>query len=112
MEIQMTYQPATPLEEVMQDIKRIMLDRHGREDFTITPQQQMLSTLSTVLNVLTFAVAVLGGISLLVGAVGMITLMHITVMERMAEIGLLNALGATPMRIRILFCWNRLHSQH
>ncbi len=103
MEIQMTYQPATPLEEVMQDIKRIMLDRHGREDFTITPQQQMLSTLSTVLNVLTFAVAVLGGISLLVGAVGMITLMHITVMERMAEIGLLNALGATPMRIRILF---------
>lgn len=103
MEVQMTYQPATPLEEVTQDIKRIMLERHGREDFTITPQQQMLSTLSTVLNVLTFAVAILGGISLLVGAVGMITLMHITVMERMAEIGLLNALGATPMRIRILF---------
>ncbi len=103
MEVQMTYPPATPLEEVTQDIKRIMLAQHGREDFTITPQQQMLSTLSTVLNVLTFAVAVLGGISLLVGAVGMITLMHITVTERMAEIGLLNALGATPMRIRILF---------
>ncbi|ABI59594.1 ABC transporter permease [Nitrosomonas eutropha] len=103
MEIQVVYPPATPLDEVTQDIKRIMLKRHGREDFTITPQQQMLSTLSTVLNVLTFAVAVLGGISLLVGAVGMITLMHITVTERMAEIGLLNALGATPMRIRILF---------
>lgn len=103
MEVQMTYPPATSLEEVTQDIKRIMLAQHGREDFTITPQQQMLSTLSTVLNVLTFAVAVLGGISLLVGAVGMITLMHITVTERMAEIGLLNALGATPMRIRILF---------
>lgn len=103
MEVQMTYSPTTPLEAVMQDIKRIMLEQHGREDFTITPQQQMLSTLSTVLNVLTFAVAVLGGISLLVGAVGMITLMHITVTERVAEIGLLNALGATPMRIRILF---------
>jgi putative ABC transport system permease protein len=103
MEVQMTYSPTTPLEVVMQDIKRIMLEQHGREDFTITPQQQMLSTLSTVLNVLTFAVAVLGGISLLVGAVGMITLMHITVTERVAEIGLLNALGATPMRIRILF---------
>lgn len=103
MEVQMTYPPTTPLEEVMQDIKRIMLEQHGREDFTITPQQQMLSTLTTVLNVLTFAVAVLGGISLLVGVVGMITLMHITVTERVAEIGLLNALGATPMRIRILF---------
>lgn len=103
MEVQVVYPPTTPLDEVMEDIKRIMVERHGREDFTITPQQQMLSTLSTVLNVLTFAVAVLGGISLLVGSVGMITLMHIAVNERMAEIGLLNALGATPMRIRILF---------
>ncbi len=103
MEIQVVYPPAAQLDEVMNDIRRIMVERHGREDFTITPQQQMLSTLSTVLNVLTFAVAVLGGISLLVGAVGMITLMHIAVNERMAEIGLLNALGASPMRIRILF---------
>src|SRR5690606_25771788 len=38
MEVQMTYSPATPLEVVMQDIKRIMLEQHGREDFTITPQ--------------------------------------------------------------------------
>lgn len=103
MEIQVVYPPDAPLDEVTADIRRIMIERHGREDFTLTPQQQMLSTLSTVLDVLTFAVAALGGISLLVGAVGMITLMHIAVAERVAEIGLLNALGATPMRIRILF---------
>jgi putative ABC transport system permease protein len=63
----------------------------------------MLDTLSTVLDVLTFAVTALGGISLLVGAVGMVTLMHITVAERVAEIGLLTALGATRARILILF---------
>ncbi len=103
MEIQVVYPPDAPLDEVTNDVKRIMIERHGREDFTLTPQQQMLSTLSTVLNVLTFAVAALGGVSLLVGAVGMITLMHIAVTERVAEIGLLNALGATPMRIRMLF---------
>lgn len=103
MEIQVVYPPDTPLDEVVSDVKRILIDRHGREDFTLTPQQQMLSTLSTVLEVLTFAVAALGGVSLLVGAVGMITLMHIAVSERVAEIGLLNALGATSMRIRILF---------
>jgi len=103
MEVQVVYPPTAPVEDVIDEIRRMMVERHGREDFTITPQQQMLSTLSTVLNVLTFAVAVLGGISLLVGAVGMITLMHIAVNERMAEIGLLNALGATPGRIRILF---------
>ncbi len=103
MEIQIVYPPDAELEKVISDVKKILIQRHGREDFTLTPQQQMLSTLSTVLNVLTFAVAALGGISLLVGAVGMITLMHIAVTERVSEIGLLNALGATPMRIRLIF---------
>ena len=88
---------------MVEDIKRILIARHGREDFTVTPQQQMLDTLGTVLDVLTFAVAALGGISLLVGAVGMVTLMHIAVAERVAEIGLLTALGATRARIRTLF---------
>ncbi|MCO6429071.1 ABC transporter permease [Nitrosomonas communis] len=103
MEIQIIYPPDAPLQAVTDDVRRILIERHGREDFTMTPQQQMLSTLSTVLNVLTFAVAALGGISLLVGAVGMVTLMHISVTERVAEIGLLNALGATRARIRLLF---------
>lgn len=103
MEIQIVYPPDARLDNVISDVKQILIKRHGREDFTLTPQQQMLSTLSTILNVLTFAVAALGGISLLVGAVGMITLMHITVTERVAEIGLLNALGATHRRIWLIF---------
>lgn len=103
MEINFSYHPGANIQAVVDDIRRILIARHGREDFTVKPQQQMLSTLSTVLNVLKFAVAALGGISLIVGAVGMITLMHIAVSERVAEIGLLTALGATRARIRILF---------
>ncbi len=103
MEIQIAYLPGAPLQAVIDDAHRILVARHGREDFTLRPQQQMLDTLTTVLDVLTFAVAALGGISLLVGAVGMVTLMHIAVAERVAEIGLLTALGATRARIRILF---------
>lgn len=103
MEAHVVYRPDAKVDTVVENIKRILLARHGREDFTVTPQQQMLSTLSTVLDVLTFAVAALGGISLLVGAVGIITLMHISVHERVAEIGLLKALGATKNRIRSLF---------
>jgi len=103
MEAHVVYRPGTPVDAVVENIKRILLARHGREDFTVTPQQQMLSTLSTVLDVLTFAVAALGGISLLVGAVGIITLMHISVNERVAEIGLLKALGTTRAGIRTLF---------
>ena len=103
MEIHIAYRPGSPLQAVIEDVKRILIARHGREDFTVTPQQQMLDTLTTVLDVLTFAVAALGGISLLVGAVGMVTLMHIAVAERVAEIGLLTALGTTRAQIRILF---------
>ena len=103
MEIHIAYHPGMPLTAVVEDVKRILIARHGREDFTLTPQQQMLDTLTTVLDVLTFAVAVLGGISLLVGAVGMVTLMHIAVAERVAEIGLLTALGSTRAQIRMLF---------
>jgi len=103
MEIHLAYRPGSPLDAVIADAKRILIARHGREDFTLTPQQQMLDTLTTVLDVLTFAVAALGGISLLVGAVGMVTLMHIAVAERVAEIGLLTALGTTRAQIRTLF---------
>ena len=103
MEINLAYFPDAPVQAVVDDINRILVARHGREDFTVKPQQQMLNTLSTVLSVLKFAVAALGGISLLVGAVGMVTLMHIAVSERVSEIGLLTALGATRARIRILF---------
>ncbi|SFE60798.1 ABC transporter permease [Nitrosomonas sp. Nm166] len=103
MEINFSYFPDTPIQAVINDIQRILVARHGREDFTVKSQQQMLSTLSTVLSLLKFAVAALGGISLLVGAVGMVTLMHIAVSERVSEIGLLTALGATRARIRVLF---------
>ena len=103
MEINFSYYPDAPVQAVVDDINRILIARHGREDFTVKPQQQMLNTLSTVLTVLKFAVAALGGISLIVGAVGMITLMHIAVSERVPEIGLLTALGATRGRIRLLF---------
>ena len=103
MEIHIAYQPSIPPQAVVDDARRILVARHGREDFTITPQQKMLDTLTTVLDVLTFAVIALGGISLLVGAVGMVTLMHIAVAERIAEIGLLTALGSTRARILILF---------
>jgi putative ABC transport system permease protein len=103
MEIDVSYKPQAPVDEVVQSMKKLLVTRHGLEDFTITPQQQMLSTLSTVLEVLTFAVGALGSISLLVGGVGIVTLMHIAVTERTSEIGLLTALGATRGRVRTLF---------
>ena len=63
----------------------------------------MLEVLDSIMNVLTLGVAAIGSISLLVGAVGIITIMTITVTERTAEIGLLRALGARRRNILLLF---------
>jgi putative ABC transport system permease protein len=102
-EIDVLYEESAPVEEVVAGIRRVLVARHGDEDFTITTQQQMLDTLGSVLGVLTFAVAALGSISLLVGAVGIFTIMTIAVRERTAEVGLLRALGAGRRQVLALF---------
>ncbi|MBW1939030.1 MAG: ABC transporter permease [Deltaproteobacteria bacterium] len=103
MEIDVLYSEGASVDEVVAGIRRVLMARHGREDFTITTQQQMLDVLSSVLDVLTIAVGALGGISLLVGCVGILTVMTIAVNERTAEIGLLRALGATHIQVLVLF---------
>jgi len=103
MEIQVAHAAGADPDAVAADLRRVLLARHGSEDFTVTPQKQQLATLDSILAVLTFAVAALGSISLLVGGVGILTLMTITVSERTGEIGLLNALGARRSQIMALF---------
>jgi len=103
MEIDVAHDPEANPEHVEAGLRRLLKARHGSEDFTVTPQKQQLAVLDSVLGVLTFAVAALGSISLVVGGVGILTLMTITVSERTGEIGLLNALGAHRGQIMALF---------
>ena len=103
MEIDVLYSEGISAEKVAEKIKKILIARHGSEDFTITTQEKMLEVLGSVLNILTLAVGALGGISLLVGGVGILTIMTIAVNERINEIGLLRALGAEQRQILILF---------
>lgn len=103
MEIHVTYEEGTSSASVAAAVKDRLKLRHGREDFTITTQEDMLKTLSNILDILTMAVGALGGISLLVGAVGIVTIMTISVTERTNEIGLLVALGARRSTILGLF---------
>lgn len=103
MEIDLLYKEGTSVERVTAGIKRILEKRHGSEDFTVTTQEQMLDVLGSILNVLTFAVAAIGSISLFVGGIGIITIMTISVNERTTEIGLLRALGAKQKQVLSLF---------
>lgn len=103
MEIDLLYQEGVDADLVVDDIRKILVRIHGREDFTITTQQQMLDVFDSVMELLTFAVSALGGISLIVGGVGILTIMTIASRERTSEIGLLIALGAEQHKILGIF---------
>lgn len=103
MEIDLLYHPHLDSRTVARKIRRVLIRRHGQEDFTLITQKQMLETLGSVLDVLTLAVAALGGISLVVGGIGIFTLQTVAVTERRSEIGLLRALGARRRQILVLF---------
>jgi putative ABC transport system permease protein len=102
-EIHLSYAEGASSARVASDARKLLAARHGREDFTVTTQEEMLRTLGNILDILTMAIGGLGSISLLVGGVGIVTIMTIAVAERTSEVGLMLALGAQRRTILGLF---------
>jgi len=103
-EVDLTYTPADATERIVAAVKRVLADRHGgEEDFTVTTQEAMLEVFGNVMAVVTLAVGAIAGISLVVGAIGILTMMWISVRERTVEIGLVRAIGASRGQVAVLF---------
>ncbi|NVJ60712.1 MAG: ABC transporter permease [Gammaproteobacteria bacterium] len=103
MEVDVFYQANTSAEKIASDIKQRLIERHGIEDFTLITQDAMLSSMDNILSIIKLAAGGLGGIALLVGGVGILTIFSITVTERKQEIGLLRAIGFNAKIIQRMF---------
>jgi putative ABC transport system permease protein len=90
-----------------QEISQILRSRHrteiGADDFTILSQQDFLNTAQTITSVLTIFLGGIAAISLLVGGIGIMNIMLVSVTERTREIGLRKAMGARKLDILIQF---------
>jgi putative ABC transport system permease protein len=95
---------AEDVDRSIAQIKDILIKRHAhKEDFSIQTQGAMLSTMDTILGVLTAVLGGIAGISLLVGGIGIMNIMLVSVRERTREIGIRKAIGARNSDIMAQF---------
>ena len=80
-----------------------LADRHPDTEFSAVTQEEVIGVLGRILGVLTYVLAAIAGISLLVGGVGVSNIMLVSVRERVREIGLRKAVGARPRDIGVQF---------
>lgn len=103
------------LDIAVEDIKATLREQHGirdnsgdEDDFTIRALAQALDILTTITNSLKFFLAAVAGISLVVGGIGIMNIMLISVNERTREIGLRKAVGASNNRILMQFLFESI----
>jgi putative ABC transport system permease protein len=111
IEIQVADENLIP--EAEDQVKSVLRTNHNitdpdKDDFTIRTQQDALSLLSTVTSALTIFLGAIAGISLIVGGIGIMNIMLVSVTERTREIGLRKAIGAKRRNILLQFLFEAI----
>ncbi len=100
-------------EATASDITYIMRDQHDiadpkKDDFAVTTMEEAMGMLDAITGGITLLLMAVAGVSLLVGGVGIMNIMYVSVSERTYEIGLRKAVGATNKNILWQFLWEAL----
>jgi putative ABC transport system permease protein len=96
------------VEQTVKDIEITLRNSHNitnpeKDDFNVTSQQDAMKMVGTIMSILTLFLTAIAAISLLVGGVGIMNIMLVSVTERTREIGLRKAVGATEKNILVQF---------
>lgn len=104
MEIDAKATDGSNIDQVVGDIEANLRQNHGgQEDFSVVKQSDVVKVADTILGLVTRFVAAIAAISLIVGGIGIMNIMLVSVTERTHEIGLRKAVGATNKQILIQF---------
>ncbi|TWT05000.1 MacB family efflux pump subunit [Reyranella sp. CPCC 100927] len=91
------------IDQVQEAVRQALVARHGSEDFQIRNMASVLATASQTANTLTLLLAAIAAISLVVGGIGVMNIMLVSVTERTREIGIRMATGARRLNIMLQF---------
>ena len=91
------------IESTKKEITKIMEEKYETDTFSVFDSSQLLSSINSIISVLTIALSGIAAISLVVGGIGIMNIMLVSVTERTKEIGLRKAIGAYPRAILIQF---------
>lgn len=96
-------QDSDSIPETIKEVEKILLKSLEDDEFSVLDTKSLLGIVSSILSVLTAALSGIAAISLVVGGIGIMNIMLVSVTERTREIGLRKAIGATPKNILTQF---------
>jgi len=91
------------IEEIKEEAETILARRYDEDEFSVTEQAEILSTVNQIFGVVNGVLVAIGSISLLVGGIGIMNIMYASVTERTKEVGIRRAVGATERDILLQF---------
>ena len=95
MRIAVSASDSNSVDEVVEKIKQNMSERHADDEFSVLTQEELLNMFGDLIGILTTAVSAIAAISLIVGGIGISSVMFMSVADRTREIGIRKAIGAT-----------------
>ncbi len=93
----------TGVEATARDINRTLKSAHPNEEISVVSARALTETISKIFDMITYVLTAISAISLVVGGIGIMNVMLLTVKERVKEIGLMKAVGATRKDISMIF---------